>query len=115
MLGQTAKKPSFFSDYPAAFGTVKTGYHYTRPSPDTALSYDAALALLNAYNIASPSGKLVTMSDVQQAMKKTTFQGVSGKITFDQNGDPINKAILILKTDAQGHTIMETTVEGNFF
>ncbi|GAC1359174.1 MAG: hypothetical protein NVSMB38_42690 [Ktedonobacteraceae bacterium] len=115
VLGQTAHKPGFFSEYPAAFGTVKTGYHYTRPSVDAALSFDATLALLNAYNIASPAGKSVTMSDMQQALKKTTFQGVSGQIAFDQNGDPINKAILILKVDSQGHTIMEPIVEGNFF
>ena len=117
VLGQNdnPKKPTFFNDYPATFGTVKTGYHYTRPSVDTALSYDATLALLNAYNLASVSGKLVTMSTIQQALTKTNFQGVSGQIAFDSYGNPINKAILILKVDAQGQISMDAIGDGKFF
>jgi ABC-type branched-subunit amino acid transport system substrate-binding protein len=32
------------------------------------------------------------------------YQGVTGRIAFDANGDPINKALLVLHVDANGRT-----------
>ena len=118
VLGQTARKPGFFVDYPAAFSPNKAhvGYGYTRPDNDAMLSYDATIALLQASNSALNTGKTqLTMEDVRQALTTTTFQGVSGQITFGSNGDPINKAIVILSVDSLGRIRMELPVQGQFF
>ena len=118
VLGQTAKKPSFFANYSAAFSPNKAriGYGYTRPDNDAMLSYDATFALLQACNGALNTGKTqITMEDVRQALTTTTFQGVSGQITFGPNGDPVNKAIVILSVDSLGQIRMVLPVQGQFF
>ncbi|GAC1359177.1 MAG: hypothetical protein NVSMB38_42700 [Ktedonobacteraceae bacterium] len=118
VLGQTAKKPTFFADYAAAFSPNKAriGYGYTRPDNDVTLSYDATVALLDGCNSALRGGKTqITAEDLRQALTKTTFQGVSGQISFGPNGDPLNKAIVILAVDSLGQIRMELPVLGQFF
>ncbi len=102
------KKPAFFSEYSSTFGAGgKTGYGYTRTDSDATLSYDATVAMLNAYNIAAPSGGSITPDALRQALSKTSFQGASGQIAFDKNGDPVDKAIVILKVDSQGRISLD--------
>ena len=112
VLGFASQKPVFFSDYGTFFdpqGTHKNNpYGYSRPSSDVMLSYDAMLALFNGYSAAVAGGKTsVTGSDLQQALTQVSFQGVSGQVKFDTNGDPIDKAITILSVDPSGHIQME--------
>lgn len=116
VLGQAAKKPSFFADYSAAFSPNKTrvGYGYTRPDNDAMLSYDATLALLLASNSALNRDKAAPES-VRQALTTVAFQGVSGQVAFDPNGNPVNKAIVILSVDSLGQIRMELPVQGQFF
>ncbi len=118
VLGQGARKPAFFSDYSAAFSSngQKTGYGYTRADNDVALSYDATVALLNGCNIVLKGGKQqVTPEDLRQALTKTVFQGVSGQVSLGPDGDPVNKAIVILSVDPRGRIRMELPVQGQFF
>ncbi len=118
ILGQGANKPLFFTNYAAAFSPTKakTGYGYTRADNDAILSYDATIALLNGCNGVLRTGKtLVTPADLQQALRTTTFQGVSGQVAFGADGDPINKAIVILSVDSLGRIRMELPLEGQFF
>ena len=118
ILGQGANKPSFFADYTHAFSNNanQTGYGYTRADNDAMLSYDATIALLTACNSVLTGGKQqVTPQDEQQALSHTTFQGVSGHIAFGSNGDPTNKAIVILSVDPVGQIHMELPVQGQFF
>jgi ABC-type branched-subunit amino acid transport system substrate-binding protein len=80
------------------------------------LSYDAVVALLTAVK---DTGKAqVTMSDVEHALTQLNgshaFQGVSGQIAFGPEGDPINKAVVILHVSAQGYFSIEPTVGGQF-
>ncbi len=112
-LNNSAQKPKFFTEYPAAFSAngSKTGYGYNRADSDTTLSYDGIVALLTAYNIASPSsGGQITPSQLQQALTKTAFQGASGYVQFDSNGDPVNKSIVVLRVDTQGHVILDKQI-----
>ncbi len=103
--------PPFFNEYSAdlnpnnqhASGT----YGYTRPDSDAMLSYDAMLALLNGSNSLLSSQKSVSSSALRQALLKFTganaLQGVSGQISFGANGDPVNKAFVVLYVDSSGH------------
>ncbi len=106
-LNNAPQKPKFFTEYAAAFSAngTKIGYGYDRADSDAALSYDGTVALLTAYNIASPSGGQITPAQMQQALPKTSFQGVSGQVQLGSNGDPVNKLVVVLTVDKQGHVV----------
>ncbi|HVB25322.1 MAG TPA: ABC transporter substrate-binding protein [Ktedonobacteraceae bacterium] len=99
-------EPAFFTDYAQDFDPnhthVTNPYHYSRPDSDAMLSYDAMLALLNASGI-TLTGTKTTLTPValQLALTKITganaIQGVSGQIAFGPNGDPVNKAFVIIQ------------------
>jgi serine/threonine protein kinase/ABC-type branched-subunit amino acid transport system substrate-binding protein len=125
VLGLAAREPSFFANYPAAFDPNRlhkgTPYGFTRADNDAILSYDATIALLKGCNIAlgaNPGKKNITPQDLQQGLQwingANAIQGVSGEIAFGTNGDPVNKAIVILSVDPQGHIKMEPNIEGRF-
>lgn len=118
--GLTAQKPAFFANYGSDFdpgNTHKPGtYGWNRPDSDVILSYDALTALLSAAKNAGKSQ--LTASDLEQALKQLNstraFQGISGQIAFGPDGDPVNKAIVILFVSARGFIMMTPTVEGQF-
>ena len=123
VLGYTSQKPSFFSEYIAAFnpdGQHPGGsYGFTRTDNDVMLSYDTTVALLTAYNNALGTGKKnPTPVDENQALHaingNNAIQGVGGQIAFGSNGDPINKAIVVLYVDQQGRIHMAPTILGRF-
>ncbi len=117
----TASKPAFFNDYIAAYNPHNQHslgtYGYTRADGDVILSYDALMTLLHASNLALTSHKPITAADLQQALShlngSNAFQGVSGQIALGQDGNPINKAILVLFVDPKGHFQMDS-VQGCF-
>jgi serine/threonine protein kinase len=108
VLGLTSKKPAFFSEYANDFDPSGkhpgSPYGFVRPTSDVMLSYDATTALLKAYAAAAAKSSTVTFDDMKDALHTLTFQGVSGQIAFDQNGDPVDKAVVIL-TVANGGSI----------
>ncbi len=60
----------------------------------------------------------MTPQDLQQALKKlngaNTIQGVSGQIALGSDGNPINKAIVLLYVDPSGHIQMDPNILGQF-
>lgn len=109
------KPANFFNDYSQDFDPngkfpPNSKYGYNRADGDTMLSYDAMLALLKGYSIASDNGKkqTVTPNDLRQALTKITgaqaLQGVSGRIEFDARGDSVDKVVVILRVDSGGFT-----------
>ncbi len=117
----TAQKPHFFAEYPADFDPARqhsTGaYGYDRPDGDVMLSYDAMLALLDGSNTLLSSHESLTGSNLRKALLAINgthaIQGVSGQISFGSNGDPINKAFVVLFIDANGYIKMQS-VQGCF-
>jgi len=123
VLGLSARQPTFFSEYPAAFNPggqhPKGVYGFTRADNDVILSYDAMVALLLGCNNALNSGKNTINSDeLLQGLRSISgangFQGVSGQIAFGSDGNPVNKAVVILYVDPVGHIKMAPTIEGRF-
>ncbi|GCF09684.1 protein kinase domain-containing protein [Dictyobacter arantiisoli] len=123
VLNHSAQKPDFFMEYTAAFTAYgpHTGgsYGFTRADNDVILSYDATIALLTAYNNALNTGKQhPTVEDERQALHTlngtNAIQGVSGQIAFGANGDPTDKAIVVLYVDPMGRIHMEPTLLGRF-
>jgi len=122
VLGLTARKPAFFSEYPHVFDPrgehPANTYGYTRAKNATLLSYDAALALLAGCQIALAGGKKsISPGDLQQGLTQITgsqaIQGVSGRIDFGADGNPVDKAVVILGVDTDGNVEMDS-VRGTF-
>src|SRR5579859_4686957 len=108
VAGLSAQKPAFFTEYSSTLSGGKKGYGLDRPTNDAMLSYDAMTALLKA---AAATGKTsMKPTDLQQALTTTAFQGVSGYIKFGPDGNPINKAFVVLKVEPAGTTDMDQLI-----
>jgi eukaryotic-like serine/threonine-protein kinase len=123
VLGYTNIKPAFFAEYAGTYDPNSTHqsspYGFTRADYNVALTYDATQALLKGCDIAlGGSQKTITPQDLQRGLTKVNganaIQGVSGQITFGPDGNPIDKAIVILYVDPQGHVKMEPIRVGRF-
>ncbi len=115
-------RPGFFGNYKADFdpnGQHSSGiYGYERADGDVILSYDATTAILTAANnMLTGTKTTLTPADMLQGLHKISganaFQGVSGQISFDGQGNPANKALVILKIVPPGF-IQIDSVQGCF-
>ncbi len=115
----------FFSEYPADFNPADADhsakpYGFTRADNDVILSYDATIALLqgcqNGLAVKNPLTTNALQQGLTQIAGAKAIQGVSGQISFGSNGDPINKAVVILYVDQDGHIhlLQPNGVEGCF-
>ena len=52
--------------------------------------------------------------ELQNLNGANAIQGVSGQIAFGTDGDPINKAIVLLYVDDKGFIHMDPTILGQF-
>jgi eukaryotic-like serine/threonine-protein kinase len=115
--------PSFFTDYKADYDPnnqhTSGSYGYSRADGDTILSYDATLVMLTASSnaLANTTKTVITPNDLLQALKQINgqqaIQGVSGQIAFGSDGNPIQKAFVILKV-VNGGFFVEDSVQGCF-
>ena len=119
ILQLSAQKPSFFMDYAGAFGPAKPGkspYGFTRADSGTMLAYDATFALLQASNLSLKDRYPLTGNGIQQALTQlkgsNALQGVTGQLAFDENGNPIDKAVTIVCN--KGGLFKLDAVEGQF-
>jgi len=74
----------------------------------SALGYDAYMAVYNALQSLDGSGQELNSMVIRDAIAKTSFDGVTGKISFDDNGDAI-------KNTAYIKTITEESVTSKEF
>jgi branched-chain amino acid transport system substrate-binding protein len=83
------KVQTFVKAYTAKYGEP--------PDALAALAYDAAGLFLDAFKTAGS----IKGSDIRDAMKNTTFSGISGAYKFDENRDPIKAAVIIKIVNGQ--------------
>ena len=88
------KVQAFLAAYTAKYGEV--------PDQHAPLAYDAAGLLLNAFKTAGS----IKGSDIRDAMKNTTFSGISGVYKFDENRNPIKAAVLLQIKNGQQTFLM---------
>ena len=108
-------KPQFFSEYPNDFNPQNVDhsqnpYGFTRADYGAILSYDAMYALLQGSQNVLLAQNTLTSTTLKHGLTQITgakaIQGVSGQISFASNGDPIDKAIVLLYVDSDGHIHM---------
>ena len=113
--------PRFFADYSNFYDPnrshVGSPYGYTRADGDVILSYDAMQTILTASSSALSAKPSITPDSLLQALRTikgaNAIQGVSGQIAFNAQGDPVNKALVILKI-VQGGFFTLDSVQGCF-
>lgn len=123
VLNLASQKPQFFDLYANTYDPNRANkgspYGFTRADNNVILSYDATVVMLSASsNLIRAGQNTFTPSDLQQALTKingsNAIQGVSGQISFGSDGNPINKAVVILSVSSQGFIQMEQTIGGTF-
>jgi ABC-type branched-subunit amino acid transport system substrate-binding protein len=84
-------------------------YGSDRVPAGTALSYDALHVIAAALRAVGPNPRPQGVRDALAAIGTTApaYQGATGRIAFDANGDPVNKALLVMHLDASGRTHMD--------
>ncbi|MHB8070585.1 MAG: ABC transporter substrate-binding protein [Candidatus Cryosericum sp.] len=91
----------FSKDDPApkvqAFVAAYTTKYGEAPDALAALAYDAAGLFLDAFKTAGS----IKGSDIRDAMKNTSYVGISGAYKFDENRDPIKAAVIIKIVNGQ--------------
>ena len=79
------------------FVTKYKATYFKEPDALAVLAYDATNILLEAIKIAG-----TTDTDrVRDVLAETQFDGVTGEITFDKEGDPIKTAAIVHITDGR--------------
>ena len=85
----------------------KKKYAEEIPSQAAAVVYDAFMVLADAIRRADSSDP----AKIRDALAATqNFQGITGKIQFDKNGDPIDKSIIIIKFE-NGKAIYDKAIQ----
>jgi len=82
----------FITDFKAEFNNT--------PNPYAVMAYDCASVLLKAIENAANDngGKMPTRENVCKAVRALqNFPALSGNITFNKNGDPVNAKYFIMK------------------
>ena len=99
--GATGKTKEFIDKYKAAYGYV--------PDDVGALSYDATMILLKAIQDAGLTGNLQKDRDaVKDALGRIKdYEGVTGKMTFTPEGDPIKEAVVVKIADNGDFTFVK--------
>jgi len=85
-----------------AFVSAYTTKYGAAPDSNAALGYDAAGLFLDAFKTAGS----IKGSDIRDAMKNTTFSGISGSYKFDENRNPIKAAVLLQIKNGQQTFLM---------
>lgn len=115
----------FFDEYKAAFNPANADhsgkpYGFIRAGSDVILSYDATVALLQGCQNVLTANNALTPITLQHGLTEINgakaIQGLSGQISFGSNGDPVDKALLILYFDPDVHIHMleQNGVQGCF-
>lgn len=89
---------SFVEAYRTKYGEGPTAF--------AALGYDGANIMMNAIEMAGSTDKQAIID----AIKNTEYKGVTGDITFNENGDPI-KEVSVLKIENGKYTLFEKISE----
>ena len=86
---QSPKVQTFVKAYTTKYGEA--------PDAIAALAYDAAGLFLDAFKTAGS----IKGSDIRDAMKNTSYVGISGAYKFDANRDPVKAAVIIKIVNGQ--------------
>jgi ABC-type branched-subunit amino acid transport system substrate-binding protein len=115
LLNPTATEPPFFREYAQTYNPDNQHQGedgFNSLSGFVMVSYDATFVLLKGSEIVMQQhpGPNFSGTDLQHGLEQIkgeyAVQGISGQIAFGQDHNPINKVLVTLHLDAQGHLVM---------
>lgn len=68
-----------------------------QPDDYAITGYDATLVIIDAIKRTAEAGKPVTRDNIRDAIQSTKMNTLQGEISFDENGDLLNKVISVFK------------------
>jgi ABC-type branched-subunit amino acid transport system substrate-binding protein/serine/threonine protein kinase len=116
-----SQQPTFFTGWSTTYqssGVEKVNAPV--PGKDAILTYDAIGVTLDAASLVKAALTGQAIRDALASLGQGTipaYQGISGRILFDNQGNPIDKAIVILqvKGGSKGNQIVLLKIAGTFF
>jgi branched-chain amino acid transport system substrate-binding protein len=98
----TLHAQEFISAYTAKYSS-QPGYNISVIG-FAALAYDAAMIEITAIRQLIAAGKAVTRANLRDAVAQMHYDGVTGSISFDANGDNTAPAFSLYDVDSTSHT-----------
>lgn len=113
------QEPVFFHEWSSTYQSSTTTNNAPDPGNDAILAYDAMRVVVNAATIVHSTLTGQAVRDALATLGKhgiPPFQGVSGRILFDEQGNPIDKAVVVLevKSSSNGNIVKLLKVAGMF-
>ncbi len=113
------QQPSFFADWSKTYQSSTVTAPAPAPGNDAILTYDAFGVIIRADSLVHVSLTGQAIHDALASLgtgKIPPYQGVSGQIHFDANGNPIDKAIVVLQVEGRNgaNQIVLLQVAGKF-
>ena len=84
-----AKMTDWVARYTKAYGMTPSDYAIT--------AYDAVLVIADSIKRVAAGGQPVNRDTVRDAMQTTKMDTLQGPISFDENGDVVNKVISVFE------------------
>jgi ABC-type branched-subunit amino acid transport system substrate-binding protein len=115
------QQPPFFTDWSATYQSSSVeNINAPAPGNDAILTYDALGVVLDAASLVKGALTGQAIRDALASLGQGTtpaYQGISGRILFDNQGNPIDKAVVVLqvKGGSKGNQIVLLKVAGTFF
>ncbi|GCF10515.1 ABC transporter substrate-binding protein [Dictyobacter arantiisoli] len=109
--------PQFFADYAKDFdplGQYRAGFYgYNATDADIILGYDATNVLIQASErLQGQDAQALNSQNLARILHTIQVNGVSGKISFDKNGNLMRKNIIILRGNENGRTTIDHSLDG---
>ncbi|HEY4034431.1 MAG TPA: hypothetical protein VGL94_10760, partial [Ktedonobacteraceae bacterium] len=114
-----AQQPAFFTEWKTTYQSSQVENNAPNPTYEGLLGYDATKVILHAttYIQGQITGDAVRNALVSLGKGKIpAYQGISGRIMFNDRGDPIDKAVVVLavQDNGNGNQIVVQQVVGTF-
>lgn len=114
------KQPGFFTDWTTTYQSSALGNNAPTPQYNGLMIYDAVGIYVHAASLVK--GSSITGDAIRNALNSLgkgnvpAYQGISGRISFDSRGDPVDKALVILAVQQgkNGNEIGIKEVAGTF-
>jgi ABC-type branched-subunit amino acid transport system substrate-binding protein len=115
-----SQQPPFFTDWVTTYQSSALGNNAPTPQYNGLMIYDAIGLYIHAASLVKRP--TITGDEIRSTFATLgkgnvgAYQGISGRITFDSQGDPIDKALVILaiQPGKNGNQIGIKTVAGTF-
>jgi eukaryotic-like serine/threonine-protein kinase len=114
------QQPAFFQDWVQTYQSSPIAVNNApAPETDVLLTYDAVQVVIHAASLVhgALTGQAVRDALVSLGQGKTpAYEGVSGRILFNSQGDPVDKALVVLEVEEREgrNTITLSQVLGTF-